>query len=242
MIKEGASRQSLHERIRSDLEGKILSGAWPPGHRVPTEQELRLEYGCSRMTVNKVMTQLANVGLVLRRRKTGSIVMPQQSQNAVLEIKDIKDEVTAQGAAYRHEVVARELRAAKATEADELGVEPGTQVLALTCLHYADEAPFCLEDRVINLEVAPDAEAESFTDLAPGVWLLRHIPWSEAEHTIAAVGASARVAELLDLSTGSPCLVMERRTWRQGETVTEVRLTYPGAANRLSARFTPSLP
>ena len=91
MSKESAPRSSLHERIRGDLEGKILSGAWPPGHRIPTEQELRTEYGCSRMTVNKVMTQLANAGLVLRRRKTGSIVMPQQSQNAVLEIKDIKD-------------------------------------------------------------------------------------------------------------------------------------------------------
>ncbi|MCA0938382.1 histidine utilization repressor [Salipiger pacificus] len=240
MSKESAPRSSLHERIRSDLEGKILSGAWPPGHRIPTEQELRTEYGCSRMTVNKVMTQLANAGLVLRRRKTGSIVMPQQSQNAVLEIKDIKDEVTAQGGTYRHEVVERVLRKAAPSEAGELGIEDGTEVLALTCLHYADEAPFCLEDRVINLEVAPAARSESFAELAPGVWLLRHIPWSEAEHTIAAVGASARVAKLLDLSAGTPCLVMERRTWRQGETVTEVRLTYPGAANRLSARFTPS--
>ncbi|WP_353474085.1 histidine utilization repressor [Salipiger sp. H15] len=240
MIKESAPRASLHDRIRSDLEGKILSGAWPPGHRIPTEQELRTEYGCSRMTVNKVMTQLANAGLVLRRRKTGSIVMPQQSQNAVLEIKDIKDEVTAQGGAYRHEVVTRTLRRASAVETLELGIEPGTRVLELTCLHYADEAPFCLEERVINLAVAPDAEAESFAELAPGVWLLRHIPWSEAEHMIAAVGATARVARLLDLSAGTPCLVMERRTWRQGETVTEVRLTYPGAANRLSARFAPS--
>lgn len=240
MSKESAPRSSLHERIRGDLEGKILSGAWPPGHRIPTEQELRTEYGCSRMTVNKVMTQLANAGLVLRRRKTGSIVMPQQSQNAVLEIKDIKDEVTARGGAYRHEIVERMLRRAAPVEAGELGIEERSEVLALTCLHYADEAPFCLEDRVINLEVAPAARDESFAELAPGVWLLRHIPWSEAEHTIAAVGASARVAKLLDLSAGTPCLVMERRTWRQGETVTEVRLTYPGAANRLSARFTPS--
>ncbi|AWI84813.1 histidine utilization repressor [Alloyangia pacifica] len=240
MSKESAPRSSLHERIRGDLEGKILSGAWPPGHRIPTEQELRTEYGCSRMTVNKVMTQLANAGLVLRRRKTGSIVMPQQSQNAVLEIKDIKDEVTARGGDYRHEIVERVLRRAAPVEAGELGIEERSEVLALTCLHYADEAPFCLEDRVINLEVAPAARDESFAELAPGVWLLRHIPWSEAEHTIAAVGASARVAKLLDLSAGTPCLVMERRTWRQGETVTEVRLTYPGAANRLSARFTPS--
>ncbi|WP_207543673.1 GntR family transcriptional regulator [Salipiger marinus] len=54
MAAAASPRLSLHDRILSDLESRILSGAWPPGHRIPTEQELRQTYGCSRMTVNKV--------------------------------------------------------------------------------------------------------------------------------------------------------------------------------------------
>ena len=49
---------TLHSRILGDLEGKILSGAWAPGHRLPFEVDLAAQYGCSRMTVNKVMGQL----------------------------------------------------------------------------------------------------------------------------------------------------------------------------------------
>ncbi|HET7413771.1 MAG TPA: GntR family transcriptional regulator, partial [Pararhizobium sp.] len=60
---------SLHQRIMADIEEKILSGAWPPGHRIPFEHELTAEYGCSRMTVNKALTQLARAGLIARRRR-----------------------------------------------------------------------------------------------------------------------------------------------------------------------------
>ena len=94
--------KSLHETILTDLERNILSGDWAPGHRVPSELELAEQYGCSRMTVNKVMTQLAAAGLILRRRKVGSVVLPQKSQNAVLEIHDVKEEVLARGGWYHH--------------------------------------------------------------------------------------------------------------------------------------------
>jgi GntR family transcriptional regulator, histidine utilization repressor len=30
----------LGERIRCDLETRIVSGAWPPGHRIPSEHAL----------------------------------------------------------------------------------------------------------------------------------------------------------------------------------------------------------
>jgi GntR family histidine utilization transcriptional repressor len=46
----------LERRIRADLEERIRSGAWPPGHRIPTEAELMARYGCARMTVSKSPT------------------------------------------------------------------------------------------------------------------------------------------------------------------------------------------
>ena len=62
-------RAALYQRIRNDLEARIMSGDWPPGHRVPFEHELMETYSCSRMTVNKVLSALADAGLVVRRRR-----------------------------------------------------------------------------------------------------------------------------------------------------------------------------
>ena len=61
---------TLHKRIRSEIQARILSGVWPPGHRIPFEHELMGEYGCSRMTVNKALSQLAKSGLIERRKKS----------------------------------------------------------------------------------------------------------------------------------------------------------------------------
>ena len=83
----------------------ILSGDWPPGHRIPFEHELSAEYRCSRMTVNKALSQLAKTGLIERRRRSGSFVARPRSQAAILEIHDIKAEVQALGLPYRYELM-----------------------------------------------------------------------------------------------------------------------------------------
>ncbi len=57
-----------------DLERLILSGDWPPGHRLPFEVDLAAQYGCSRMTANKVLTQLARAGLIERRKNPAALL------------------------------------------------------------------------------------------------------------------------------------------------------------------------
>jgi len=237
----GAPRLSLHERILGDIEGRIVSGAWPPGARIPFEHELARQYACSRMTVNKALTQLANAGLIERRRKIGSFVMRPASRSAVLEIPDIKAEVAALGLPYRFEILARRKRRRAQADAGRLDLPAGGQALELTCLHWAGPATFCLEERLINLDAAPDAAQEPFADLAPGPWLLARAPWTSAEHRIRARGLDARSAALLGLGAGAPCLAIERRTWSGAQQITFVRLTYPGEAHELVARFSPTL-
>ncbi len=230
---------SLHRRILDEIEARILSGAWPPGHRIPSEHELAAFYGCSRMTVNKVLSQLAGTGLIERRRKAGSFVRRPQSQSAVLEIKDIRAEVIELGMAHRHEIGARERRRSRQRDRERLGLSIPGVVLDVACRHFAGERPFCLEDRLINLAAVPEAGAESFAEVAPGAWLVARVPWTAAEHRIRAVAADADTAARLAILPGAACLVVERRTWMTDRPVTFVRLTYPGEAHGLVARFSP---
>ncbi|WP_299002979.1 UTRA domain-containing protein, partial [uncultured Caulobacter sp.] len=59
------------------------------------------------------------------------------------------------------------------------------------------------------------------------------------ESRISAVNANAEVAGLLALDEGAACLVVDRRTWREGRGVTRVRQIFPGEAYDLVARFGP---
>lgn len=231
---------SLHQRILFDIEQNILTGRWQPGFKIAPEQQLALQYGCSRMTVNKAVTQLARAGLIQRRRKVGSIVLPQKAQSAILEIYDIREEVKAKGEIYSHRILNRRVRRADSHEAERLGLSRRKAIADITCLHYAGAQPFCLEQRLINLEVVPDVRMETFETLSPGPWLLEHVPWSAAEHRIAARGAGPAEAAHLAIPIDTPVMVVERQTWRLDQSVTSVQLTYPGKSHMLTARFTPS--
>lgn len=231
---------SLHQRIMAEIEGRILSGAWPPGFRIPFEVDLARDYACSRMTVNKVLTQLAKSGLIERRKRSGSYVRLPTSQSAVLEIRDIASEVKALGLAYGYRLVRREKLRSGARERAVLEIPAGRPVLHLLCLHHAGDEAFCLEDRLVNLSAVPEAAAESFETVAPGVWLLGRVPWSAAEHVVRAVNADRATADLLRIAEGKACLVVERRTSSAGAFVTHVRLTYRGDRHALHASFTPS--
>jgi GntR family histidine utilization transcriptional repressor len=230
---------SLHERILGEIEGRILSGEWAPGVRIPFEHELATQYQCSRMTVNKALSELAKAGLIERRRKAGSFVMRAPSRSAILEIPEIKSEVEALGAAYRFEILTRRRRRAGPADAGRLkgvGVEP---IVDLTCRHWAGIRPFCIEERLINLSATPEAAEEEFIEVPPGSWLLARAPWTRAEHRIRARSADVRRAALLNIEAGTACLAIERRTWSGDAAITYVRLTYPGEAHELIARFSP---
>jgi GntR family transcriptional regulator, histidine utilization repressor len=232
--------QALYQRIRADLEDKILSGRWPPGHRMPFEHELVETYQCSRMTVNKVMSGLAAAGLIERKRRLGSFVAKPVVQSAVLHIPDIQAEIAKRGEAYGYELMTRKRRKATKDDLERLGTERSCDVLVLSCRHIAKGRPFAYEERLINLDVVAAASEVDFTSVPPGTWLLGHVPWNEAEHQITACLAEDDARKALMLKKPAACLVVERRTWRKSKIITAVRVTYPNDLYRLTARFTPA--
>ncbi len=227
--------EPLHRRIYADLERRILSGDWAPGRRIPFEHELTAAYGCSRMTVNKAISELAGRGLVTRRRRAGTFVAQPKAHAAVLAIPDLRAEALDRGQSYGYRLLERRVRDAATPGEAELAASG--RLLDLACLHSADDEPLALERRLIALSAAPEAAGVDFHVTPPGSWLLESAPWTEAENRISAVEADAHDARLLGLSAGAACLRVERRTWRDGQGVTRVWQTFPGDRYDLVARF-----
>jgi DNA-binding GntR family transcriptional regulator len=65
------NRRTLTDRIADDLRADITSGKAPPGHALPTEQELSNTYQASRGTVRRALALLVNEGLVMSRAGRG---------------------------------------------------------------------------------------------------------------------------------------------------------------------------
>ena len=230
---------TLHARIRAEVEARILTGEWKPGDRLPTETELMARYDCSRMTVNKAMASLAATGLISRNRRAGTVVARPRMHAGVLTIPDIRADIEARGASYAYHPILDELRAPCCVHLGAEGHHLG-QSRFVRSVHLADDSPVLIEDRHIFLDAVPEAATADFASGPPGPWLLGHVPWTQAEHRIAAVAADALTARNLEISVGVPCLLVERRTWRGDETLTIAKQVFRGDAFDLTARFGPT--
>jgi GntR family histidine utilization transcriptional repressor len=229
----------IYDQIRRAIRDLVLNGTWPPGTPVPPEHALMEQLGASRMTVHRALVQLAREGLITRRRRSGTIVASPPASHAMLDILSIPDEVERLGQRYDYEVLSRADGRPSAELAIRFGLKRGEKVVHLVALHRADGKPHVLEERVIHLATVPAAADDDFSTTPPGDWLLRNSLWSQAEHAISAVPAEPDDARLLAIEAGEACLLIERRTWNQGASVTAVRLLYPGNRHRFVGRFGP---
>jgi len=233
-------KQSLHERIRSDFEARILSGEMAPGERLPIEQDLVEQYGCSRMTVNKALSALATAGLIDRRKRAGSFVARPKVHSMVLDVPDLPATVRERGQEYSYVLLKQRFVPRKAQSSEDTILAGGGALLELHGLHLANGMPLAFESRLVSVNSVPDIVSADLHTTPPGTWLLQHIPWTEAETRISAVGAGADEAGHLEVTIGTPCLQVERRTWRGANPITYVRQVFLGNAYDLIARFGPN--
>jgi GntR family histidine utilization transcriptional repressor len=227
-------------QIRRSLAHAILSEKWPAGTKVPAELVLTDHYATSRMTVNKALQSLVTEGLIERRTKIGSVVTARARERPILEIWDAADAVRRDGRRYGYKLLSCSAVESGDQSRGELGLDPETPAIRLTCLHLSNEQPFQLEERLVNVRAAPKITCQPLEDVSPGQWLLANVPWTEAKHVISARRAPPNIASQLAIEPGDACLVIERRTWNGSIPVTLGRFWYPGDDHALEGQFRPS--
>ena len=228
--------KATYKDVKSDLLSKIIKGDWGPGDLVPNEVELAATYGCARATVNRAMRELADDGIIERRRKAGTRVRMTPIRQARFDIPIIRTEIEKKGTAYRYSLVSRSVEKAPDWLRSRLRIPADGKALHLVCMHYADGVPYEHEDRWINLTALPKAETAEFSEVGPTEWLLATIPFSEVEINLSAGLAGPMLMEFLSCNAGDPVFTVERSTWWEGQAVTYVRFSYrPG--HRLTTRY-----
>lgn len=66
----------VYFQLKTLLLEQIVEGRYGPGERLPTEHELCREFGISRTPVTRALSELAEEGVVVRRRRRGTFVNP----------------------------------------------------------------------------------------------------------------------------------------------------------------------
>ncbi|HAW46790.1 MAG TPA: GntR family transcriptional regulator [Roseovarius sp.] len=209
---KGSDRQGWRA-LREIIHERILSGAYPPGARLPRDADLAEQLGCARATVQRAMRALADDGLIERKRKGGSRVLARPVTRATFDIPVAREEVEATGRAYGYQLVAREIVQTPHSITAAMGLAAPEQMLRAQALHLADRRPFMYEDRWISLATVPEIVDVDLTRESANEWLLAHRPYSRCTLRFSAANATDAQAELLGTRAGDALFVIERGTW-----------------------------
>jgi GntR family transcriptional regulator, histidine utilization repressor len=216
------------EDIRSEVQRRIRLREWPPGGLIPTEENLALEFGCARATVNRALRELAEAGLLERRRKAGTRVAILPVRKATLEIPVIRQEVEARGQSHGFRLLCQELRVPPMPIASRLGLPDLAKLIYLETLHLADGQPFVLEQRWLNPAVLPQPLPD-FAQLSANEWLVTNIAYTLGDIAFSAASATVHEAETMGLIPNAALFITERTTWTAEAPITLVRLAHaPG--------------
>lgn len=222
------------EAIRTDLRRRIAAREWAPGEVIPGEEALAVDYGAARATVNRALRDLAEAGLVERRRRAGTRVAMGAPRRAVLSIPVIRREVEEAGKTHSFQLLGFREAAPPAEVVARMGLDEGGPLYVIETLHLADGVPFALERRWLNPGVVPGMLPD-LTRVTVNEWLLSTVPYATGEIVFSAEAAGEEEVRHLRCAPGAALFVTERVTRTDAGPVTFVRLWHAPGYRMVSA-------
>jgi GntR family histidine utilization transcriptional repressor len=216
------------EGVRAEVLRRIRARDWPPGALIPGEEALAVEFGVARATVNRALRDLAEAGVLERRKRAGTRVAELPVRRARLEVPVIRLDVLGRGLAYDFKLLADRMTPAPVPVTARMGLPEGREMRFVETLHLAGGRPFVLETRWLNPAILP-VPAPDFAKVSANEWLVTHVSLVSGDIAFTAEPAGPREAEVLGIPRGTALLVAERTTQGTGGPVTLVRLAHaPG--------------
>ena len=160
-----------YQELKDLIIGRIAAGELRPSDRVPSEHELVAAMKVSRMTANRALRELHDEGYVERIAGRGTFVSDRRAQSALLEVRNIADEIAGRGHRHSSTVVRQSRQHARGEIAKVLRVEQGTDVFHLLLVHCENGEPIQVEDRHVLASFAPECLCLLYTsDAADDQW------------------------------------------------------------------------
>ncbi|WP_395728472.1 GntR family transcriptional regulator [Nakamurella sp.] len=199
----------LYYQVAQQIEHAINDGQLSPGDRLDNEISLAEQFGLSRPTMRRAIQELVDKGLLVRKRGVGTQVVHGQISRPV-ELTSLFDDLAGHHQAPRTDVLANEVVDAPDEAAAMLAVQPGTPVLHLRRLRYAQNEPLAIMENYLPEDLIAIGEM----DLAGrGLYQLmrsKGVNIRVAKQRIGARTGTPEECTLLGEKRGSPVLTMER--------------------------------
>jgi GntR family transcriptional regulator len=223
-------QRETRERVLDLIE------ALSPGDAIPSERQLSVDLGVSRLTVRAALDDLVREGYLVRRRGAGTFVSEPKVAKGVGTVSSFSDDMRERGMTPASRTLDLQVVPAGARLGRILHVSPSEPVAVIKRLRMADGEPMAIELLHVRQSLVPgltasDLEANSFYDLLVARYAVEIVGGTQ---TVEPTVTNEEESAALGVPLHSPALLFERVTRSQaGDIVEFTSSTYRGDRYRL---------
>ena len=214
LVLDARATTPIYLQVSQELQRWLTSGDAQAGTALPSERDLALQFGVSRVTVRQALALLTTQGLLERRRGSGTFILPRRIEHPLGTLQSFSEDMRARGQTPGARILEFALTQATPQEAMTLGLGASSRVYRIRRLRTADGAPLAVERSVLPEERVGALSQQGLTDSSLYALLSSRqlLPVRALRH-LRAVNADAEHAGLLGVRLGAALLMTERVSW-----------------------------
>jgi GntR family transcriptional regulator len=151
MMVDRSNPYPLYHQLKQILLGKIQQGEFSAGEAIPTESALQEQYGVSRITVRRALSELTSDGYLIRQPGKGTYVTHRKLKDKSRQLGGFAADLQARNMLVASKILQFSELPAPRHVAQQMGLEPGTPLLMYQRLIIADGAPIALSNCFVDL-------------------------------------------------------------------------------------------
>jgi len=225
-----SKQRETRERVLELIESLSV------GDAIPSERQLGVDLGVSRLTARAALDDLVREGYLVRRRGAGTFVAEAKVPKGGIDITSFSEDMRARGLTPASRTIELRMIPAGARLGRILHVSPSEPVVAAKRLRLADGAPMAIELLHVRSSLVPgltgeDLEESSFYELLVNRFDLAIVGGTQ---TVEPTVTNEEESQALGVPLHSPALLFERVTrTAEAEVVEYTQSTYRGDRYRI---------
>lgn len=223
-----ASPIPLYYQVEADLRALLKSPHVHSGDLLPTEIELAQAYGVGRHTIRTALGRLAADQLISRKAGHGTIINTPRDQRQFSLARSFTRQMIELGLQPRSVTLHQTDATVQPTDPHALAARVGAPCLHLHRLRFGGDEPIGLQYSLIVTEHCPGLgqrrfEGESLYHTLSHEY---HLTITEIKHSITAVSADRKKADLLHVELRAPLLMVHTSAYLASGEIIEFSTSY----------------
>lgn len=202
----------LYHQLKELLKEKIETKDWLPGEKIPSENDLIIQFDISRNTVKKALDDLVQDGLLNRIQGKGTFVSKPKFEQPLTGFYSFSKVMKAQGLNPKDIILSIEKKAAKLSVSRQLQISEGEFVIELKRLRCANDEPIILETSYIPCSLVCDLSEQDLEETSLYDYIEKElgIYVTSANEIFEPVLIRNYESHYLEVEEGFPALLLDR--------------------------------